>query len=493
MISAHLHAQRLAETTGRADLLSEKALDSLLVMFLAGGGDSRIVIGPDGRNPYGAPARPPQREIWFASCTASPISARGWRAASSALPRAFDAAGAENWFDSLRGRLLALLAPPGAGAALCASGAQAEFAALVLARALDGALARPVVNILVGRDETGRGSPLAASGKHFLDTAPFGPAARGERITGWEAGDISLETIDLRDSGGAPIPPEEVEAQAEKVVEAALARGARVLLHVMDCSKTGLAGPSRDFAAQMRARAPDDVCVVVDACQLRCAPAQIRADLEAGFLVMVTGSKFAGGPAFSGALLIPPIIMAALDSHRAIDWPAGLAAHCACLDWPAALRTKMRGPFGALSNPGLGLRWEAALAELEPFCALDPALPALARKNFAAEARRLAALAGAITDREDEGGTGILTLFGQTRDNAYADAGAVAQRLRRRGFFLGQKVALGGADALRLCLSAPQIVDFSARCASGGVEEGLAPLLGDLRRLFAAWRACLAS
>ena len=62
----------------------------------------------------------------------------------------------------------------------------------------------------------------------------------------------------------------------------ALARGRSVLLHVLDRSKSGLTGVSRDAAMQIAAIAPDRVMVVVDACQLRSPPEQLRTDLECG-------------------------------------------------------------------------------------------------------------------------------------------------------------------------------------------------------------------
>ena len=81
--------------------------------------------------------------------------------------------------------------------------------------------------------------------------------------------------------------------------------------------------------------------VVVDACQLRCSFEDIRADLESGFMVMITGSKFAGGPPFCGALLISPALADRLEDLEA---PGGLAADSARFDWPKRLRSALRGP-----------------------------------------------------------------------------------------------------------------------------------------------------
>ncbi len=115
---------------GLASLFREESGDALLAMMLASGGDEHIAQGADGRNPYGAPIRPTENEIWFASSTASAISARGWAAAAAALPMAFSAAKAEDWHAGLRRQILAPLAPAGSDLVFCASGTQAEYAAL---------------------------------------------------------------------------------------------------------------------------------------------------------------------------------------------------------------------------------------------------------------------------------------------------------------------------------------------------------------------------
>ena len=52
-------------------------------------------------------------------------------------------------------------------------------------------------------------------------------------------------------------------------------------------------------------RWPGRVQVVVDACQMRLGRPRLKKYLDRGYLVIVTGSKFFTGPAFSGALLVP--------------------------------------------------------------------------------------------------------------------------------------------------------------------------------------------
>ena len=227
----------------------------------------------------------------------------------------------------------------------------------------------------------------------------------------------------------------------------------------------------------MMARASTRVLVVVDACQLRLSDAQIRADLRAGFMVMITGSKFAGGPPFSGALLLPSSLLARLDGLRP---PQGLAAYSAVCDWPATLRQSCEASLDAEVNLGLALRWEAALAELEAYFALDEALRAAVATRFVALARaHVAATPGlALLDAEEGGLAGaIVSIVASDAAGAPLDAGRLRDALRRssgphatgadRAFHLGQPVVVGGRAALRLCLGGPQVVDVGRRMRAG--------------------------
>jgi selenocysteine lyase/cysteine desulfurase len=83
----------------------------------------------------------------------------------------------------------------------------------------------------------------------------------------------------------------------------------------------------------LRDRFGDRVEVLIDACQFRIAPATLAAYLAQGFLVAITGSKFLGGPTFSGALLVPPQAAERLSAR--LPHP-GLRAYSARAEWPPA-------------------------------------------------------------------------------------------------------------------------------------------------------------
>lgn len=457
------------------------ARDSRLRLLIASGGDDRIWLDPvTRRNRYGAPAAPAAGELWFSSSTACAVSPRGWAAAGEALERLTEP-GCHTiaaFFDTLRRRLLALYGAPGAEAVLAASGTEAELVSLCLALSLAGG---PVVNIVVAPTETGSGVPAAARGQHFLGRASLGgPVAKATRLAGWEDAQVSLETIEIRWPCGALRAQADVDQEAASKVERAVAGGAFALLHVLDASKTGRPGVSRAAAAQILARYPGQVLVVVDACQLRCAAADVRRDLEQGLAVMVTGSKFAGGPAFCGALLLP----ADLVERLACAGPANgaLAPYSAALDWPAALRRPFAASLAYPANLGLGLRWSAALAEIEAYEAIPAERRAAMLADFDRAVRTRVAADPGLTLADDCAGSarGLVPIL----HTGGADPRAVYEALSRgeglpRPTHLGQPVAVGAALALRVCASMPMI--------TAAAELGFAAIKSDLDEAFKSW------
>jgi hypothetical protein len=475
---------RVARATAPVPHTRASPLASQLRLLIASGGDERLWLDPASRrNRYGVPAAPAPDELWFSSSTACAISPRGWGAAATALERLTGprATPINAWFDDLRARLLALYGAPGAEAILCASGTEAELVTLTLARGLaESSRCGPIVNIVVAPAETGSGIPMAAAARHFLGRASLGGAVgKGEQLSGWTAGDVSVATIEIREADGRPRAAAAVDREAALAVARATDAGAFAILHVLDASKTGRQGVSRAAAVDILARHQGCVLVVVDACQLRCEAEAIRADLAAGLTVMVTGSKFAGGPAFCGALLVPAELVGALADARPDASP--LAPYSAALDWPAALAGRFRAPLPQPANLGLALRWAAALAEIETFEAIDPSVRRALVAAFDRSVRERIAADPNLSLLDAEGGApGLIAAVHADG----SDPRPVYEALQRgdagRPCHLGQPVAAGERVALRVCASMPMIAAAS--------DGGLAALDADLDETFAAWR-----
>ena len=340
---------------------------------LGKGGDTRLVLDAvTGLNAYGCSSLPRPWAVTFASSTASSISERGYAAADKARARLLsdtiergDVFAVRAATDRVRAGILVHYGlPPSTRIALVPSGTDAELAALALAWLADPK--KPIVNVLVAPEETGTGVPLAAKGRHFATLTARGiPVTKGDRIDGFP-GDVELAEVPIRDANGVLRSDEEIDAACARATEAGLARGARVLFHVMDQSKTGRIAPSASCLERLKG--DDRVDVVIDACQARLTAASVQRYFDLGHIVLITGSKFFTGPPFAGALLLPPRIAARLDG--AAPLPAGLADYFGRFDWPepAAACTGLADG----GNVGLALRWEAALAEMRAFAAVPP-------------------------------------------------------------------------------------------------------------------------
>ncbi|WP_283194586.1 hypothetical protein [Rhizobium sp. AN80A] len=473
-----------------------------LSLLLSAGGDGRIQLDPEtGRNRYGTRTIPSGSEISFASTTASNVSSQGFAAADGQLKRLFGVDGShavamDQWFADIRDRIGRHLGCPGSGVVLAASGTDVELLALGLTLALSK---RPVTNILIAPEETGSGIPRAAAGRHFAEATALGyRAAAGEMLDGISADRVEVRTVAIRNDAGQARSADDIDRDVIALAEDALKRDRDVLLHVLDTSKTGLTAVTRAAARHVAGLAPGRVRVLVDACQFRCGSADLRRDIADGFLVAVTGSKFLAGPPFAGALALPP----ALADELAVTAPlaAGLSHYTALHDWSALMRGRTELEFGSHFNLGLGLRWIAALEQLDPLTAVGADLQRKIRQAFADLVRlRAARLDGALIHADDEGDhivdRAIVPLTITTGSDAFASL-AYTQRLHRSlredvagpVCHVGQAVNLGSRTILRIAASATDINAVSARLVEGAsMDRAMQPIADDLDRLFDKW------
>jgi hypothetical protein len=482
------------------DTLTVRGGDGLFIeALLTSGGDERIACNsPEGRNKYGTPCGTALDEVWFSSSTASAVSARGYRAAFDAAARWLDGKSEPSeWFEAIRSRIATMFGAAPGQVILSGSGTELELINVALARHV---LSRPLSNILVAPSETGSGVPLAAAGRYFLGSSPFrGSVEQGCVVRGFPA-ECSVDSVPLRDSAGLALSSDAIDDAVAAKLKTELSNGRDAQIHLLDCSKTGREGLSLSRALALFEQYRGRLLVTVDACQLRCSISRIRRYLESGFSVMITGSKFAGGPPFSGALLLPTWMVERLTN---LVLPCGLLDYSASEDWPIELRRKMSTRLNEPFNAGVGLRWEAALAELEALNRMQPHISQKVKHVFRDTVRRLILgspyLEAADADCWVDDERTIFPVFTVRKDGQpmppYELRRHLGTALSAQGhahmekrFHVGQPVPIGDREALRICLSAPHIVDVGVRMKErNSFEAAFAPLAQDLDALVAKW------
>jgi selenocysteine lyase/cysteine desulfurase len=277
--------------------------------------------------------------------------------------------------------------------------------------------------------------------------------------------------IPIRDALGRPRAPDEIGQVIDGTVSVARMAGQHVLAHAVHVSKTGLIVPGLEEMDRLNAKYGWRLSWVVDACQARIAPATINAYLERGAIILLTGSKFIGGPPFSGFALVPEQLMA-----EAAPLPDGFGSLFRRGEWPLGWPGSAQLADGA--NPGLLMRLEAAVFELERYCALELWQVRRVVRSFRSAVMRLADRLGvsevgaggaampAEADPRGESATLVtLDLSTAAQDADLTDAQRWHQCLVGEGIRLGQPVRYAmGADGrwkpcLRISLSMPMIVE----------------------------------
>jgi hypothetical protein len=369
---------RDADHADAAALLDELApLAAPTEVVIASGADARARLDPrTGLNNYGCCPRPRPWAVTFSSSTATSISDLAYQSAELLRADLVAAAGEQRLADAYAAQVEAIrsgfarvigVTDPGTAVMLAGSGTDAELHALYLAMIDE----RPVVNVVVAPDETGRGVVSAAAGCHFSELTARGTSVPvGAAVAGFDTSRVRVATVGVRGEDGEQLDASQVDAQVERLVDQAVASGARVLLHVVDSAKTGLGAPGLALVDALCARHGDALDVVVDACQMRVEVAEMQAYLARGWLLLITGSKFFTGPPFSGALVVPPRF-AARASALPLP-PAALSDYSNAAEWPPQW-PRQRAAVASWRNYGLLFRWRAALWEMQAFYAVEVA------------------------------------------------------------------------------------------------------------------------
>lgn len=336
--------------------------DAPATILMTTGGDARIVLKPKtGLNKYHSAPRPSD-VLAYASSTANDISSDAFAHVEELLREIAPGGELSGRFyaealEGLRGRIRrAYLLPDDVAVVFAPSGTDLEYVALACTA---GKAKGGTHNILLGADEVGSGCIHSAYGRYFAESTALGVATRaGEPVPGLGETHVEMIDIPVRDANGYGRRSSEISEAIREAIGNAPAAGRHPLVHVVHGSKTGLILPNLTDIDRLRAE--HEATFVVDACQARITSAAVAEYLQRGAIVFITGSKFMGGPPFSGFALVPralaqgaqPLPHGFKTLFRKAEWPGG---------WPGAEQ------LPGSANPGLLLRLEASIFELERF------------------------------------------------------------------------------------------------------------------------------
>lgn len=367
----HIHSLNLAPTIEQA---------------MTEGGDDRITIPPNELcNKYFTAPRQNNSVIARSSSTSSSTSPQSFEAATSLFNRlriaekaGHGAAYFHQTMHKIRSRIKhfwgygtknicqVISAPSGTDAEMLAA-----FAALARHPNWHPSTPTPtplVTNIVVASGEVGSGTTLASGLQHFSKKTPRGNSASpGNCIAEVPRNALSVVEISIRNTLGSAIPLDDIEENLARIIKKAIIiDGQTVILHMVHACKTGLGAPREDFVDRMKATYGDDLIIVIDAAQLRMKEDVTHRWLSKGYWVLLTGSKFLGGPSFSGAMLIPNHDAELLEGIPNNKIPIGLGEYFSADDCDSFF-TNLHSSLPKWHNVGLALRWEAALATAEQY------------------------------------------------------------------------------------------------------------------------------
>ncbi len=403
-----------------------------------------------------SPLRPAPHEIWFSSTNAIAPSPFAQTAGMMALARLMEREEApglnpSRWFEALRAHIAASFGAPDTVVLLAPSVAAARD------------LARAIAWSIHGRASWELSAGAAESQGLALEEG---------------AVDIALRFADAS--------PRDADVINQAAKQAARVMGGPLLIHLLDQSRSGLYGLGRDCAQAIADK--HAALTLVDASMMRAPPERLRADLAAGRMVMISGSTFLGGHGSSAALLVPAELMARLR-HAA---PETLLLNAACSDMAPRWRERFCGRHAARLNIGLGLRWSAALAELERYLRMPEALREAVLALFVRKVRSRLSRCDLIDAIDEETGGGVtpLILHDVSLEEAERLRAALASSRNTPGdaaCHLGAAMTLGDQIvALPISASAPMVSDVADRIAKGVTfERAFAPIQRDIDTLFA--------
>jgi len=396
-------------------------LNHKTAQLLISGGDDRLALNENGVNKYGCSPTPDDEILAFSSSTASPISGQNFAIANNLRIRLEQANFSEqiHTHEIMRQKAEWLeLLGFSTDTQLIFSPSGTDLHCLVSKHVANNTLI-----IMVEGNETGSGVAAALN--------------RGQ--------DVEVVAISLRFANGLPRSISDIDDEVATQVQKGIEQNQNVLLILADQSKTGMIAPSPKCAMKLKNQHKTRLNVLVDACQFRLSRTTLNAYLKQNFMVALTGSKFLAAPSFSAMLILPPPIKFLLESEKI--------------------------------NFGLLLRMEMALYEYRAFCALTDAQISAVIRNFANTVQNYLSASvhfepletpvlnrdGLVKNTEWDSLPTIFPflLLRDKRPLSQTETLAIYQQLPLQNprCQIGQPVICGNEkSALRLCLSAPMIV-----------------------------------
>ena len=334
--------------------------------WLTSGGDTRLEILDCGLSKYRV-SDEMRNTIPFGSCTASNPDARGMRVVEEIMGRLKKGESGDILAEEMRQQFQELFElPQHSRMVFSPSGTDVIY----VLNAILASHHKKIHHIVVGAAELGGGTIAASGAQSFTTTTALDPDKEGGMPC--IADRITIEPVYLRHSTGTRRAANDVDADVHRRIAVAQASRKHVVVHLVVHSKTGLRAPSLELAKRW-----PDVTFMVDAAQGRLAPRDIRRALSLGFTVLFTGSKFYGGPPFSGALILPKKLSADPGAL-----PAGLTSWFSKADLPTDW-VEARASLPTKSNPGLLMRWAVAMNEIQTYHQILPRKRAAVYHTFA--------------------------------------------------------------------------------------------------------------
>lgn len=352
-----------------------------VALCITEGGDDRLTILPElGMNKYNVP-NVPTHGISRGSCTSSMPTDETFEVGNLTLAKIMQQGGAELVANDILQRLRNVWAlGKHIAFTLFPSGTDAEFLFVLLAlgRAFDTNKDGKVLSIVTCAGEVGSGTTKAAAGCHFSTLLPSGSNTKvGESIFPAEASNVGSVEVALRNLQGDLRTPEDVDAEVEQLVVDALKVSGMgcCVLHLVTGCKTGHSSPSLALCKKLQNQFGDRILIVVDGCQSRMRDGAISDFLATGFGVMVTGSKFYGGPPFCGAALMNADLAKEFNRRLGVEGLRTIVKQSSLKDYLNAPlvdgahlpNLKELLPCSQSLVSGVLVRWDMALLNIEQY------------------------------------------------------------------------------------------------------------------------------